>query len=398
MFSAEGFRRFFAEDSELAQYADALFGKAADYEPGKVKDNPESGPGAGKGEGSDVPDGEGNTEKRAKTLQCEWEDGCKEPVTHVEAKGYVYCARHAAYSGRRARKLKPAEVKKLEAGEPIKYANEDAAHPFRERTQPRVAVDLWVAVSGDRLLGASDSQDGHDKAAWQNVARVKQAGSFDIVRLKGVPQKLAENLVDFGAGTLDFALIRGEERSRDRGHCTVLAKEGAPVGGNIIDAWIVEDICERYQYSYDRFSADHELQWWYRILLNEACRVKESLFFKKSETFYLLPSKLMTNYLRPLKGNRPGHRGPLDYSREDLVALLEKRGLYRMINALVDSLLAGAKSKGIQEKLIDEVLMVGGSTLLPNVYSVLEKRFGRDRVRAWQPFNAVAFGDRKSVV
>lgn len=138
LFSADGFRRFFAEDSELVQYADALFGKAADYEPGKVKDKPESGPGAGKGEGSDVPDGEGNTAKR----------------------GFA----------------------------------------FRERTPPRVAVDLWVAVSGDRLLGATDAQGGHDKAAWLDVARVKQAGAFDIVRLKGVPQKLAESLVDFGAG------------------------------------------------------------------------------------------------------------------------------------------------------------------------------------------------------
>jgi len=38
------------------------------------------------------------------------------------------------------------------------------------------------------------------------------------------------------------------------------------------------------------------------------------------------------------------------------------------------------------------VLMVGGSTLLPDVYPLVEKRFGRDRVRAWQPFEAVAYG------
>jgi len=36
--------------------------------------------------------------------------------------------------------------------------------------------------------------------------------------------------------------------------------------------------------------------------------------------------------------------------------------------------------------------MVGGSTLLPNVYTQFEERFGRDRVRAWQPFEAVAYG------
>ncbi len=199
-------------------------------------------------------------------------------------------------------------------------------------------------------------------------------------------------VTDFGAGTLDFALIRGEERLRDQGHCTVIAKEGAPVGGNIIDAWMVEDLCEKYHYSFDRFSADPEVQWWYRILLAEACRVKEALFFKQSETFYLLPSSLMKNYLRALPGRRPEYHGPMDYTREDLSALLEKQGLYKMLGSLIDSVTTSAAAKGIRETQIHEVLMVGGSTLLPNVYSVLEKRFGRDRVRAWQPFNAVAFG------
>jgi hypothetical protein len=38
------------------------------------------------------------------------------------------------------------------------------------------------------------------------------------------------------------------------------------------------------------------------------------------------------------------------------------------------------------------VLMVGGSTLLPGVFDVFTEAFGRDRVRAWQPFEAVAYG------
>ena len=41
---------------------------------------------------------------------------------------------------------------------------------------------------------------------------------------------------------------------------------------------------------------------------------------------------------------------------------------------------------------ISDVLMVGGSTLLPGVYDTFEEAFGRDRVRAWQPFEAVAYG------
>jgi hypothetical protein len=41
---------------------------------------------------------------------------------------------------------------------------------------------------------------------------------------------------------------------------------------------------------------------------------------------------------------------------------------------------------------VDNVLMVGGSTLLPDVYPAFEQRFGRQKVRAWQPFEAVAYG------
>jgi Hsp70 protein len=41
---------------------------------------------------------------------------------------------------------------------------------------------------------------------------------------------------------------------------------------------------------------------------------------------------------------------------------------------------------------VDDVLLVGGSTLLPGVYPLLEDRFERRRLRAWQPFEAVAYG------
>jgi hypothetical protein len=54
--------------------------------------------------------------------------------------------------------------------------------------------------------------------------------------------------------------------------------------------------------------------------------------------------------------------------------------------------MAQAGRRGIGEADVDAVLMVGGSTLLPGVYRAMEARFGRARVRAWQPFEAVAFG------
>lgn len=58
--------------------------------------------------------------KEAKTtLRCEMEKGCKKPVTHIDNKGYIYCTDHAARrkaGGVPTRKLRPAEIKKLEQG------------------------------------------------------------------------------------------------------------------------------------------------------------------------------------------------------------------------------------------------------------------------------------------
>ncbi|HQO04056.1 MAG TPA: Hsp70 family protein [Spirochaetota bacterium] len=199
-------------------------------------------------------------------------------------------------------------------------------------------------------------------------------------------------VIDFGAGTLDFALIRVEERTGEQGTCTVIAKEGAPLGGNIIDAWIVEELCSQYGYNFSRLSTDPDIIWWFKMLLGEACRIKEALFFKKSETFYLMPSGIMKNYAHSIPGGPGENRKPIDVSRNDLVSILKKNGLYTMMDNLITRVLEEAVQRGITEDMIDDVLMVGGSTLLPDVYSLVEKRFRRDRVRAWQPFNAVAFG------
>jgi hypothetical protein len=53
---------------------------------------------------------------RILSTACDMTDECDEPVTHVDTKGYIYCARHAAMrcsgtSGRRCRKLRAGELK-----------------------------------------------------------------------------------------------------------------------------------------------------------------------------------------------------------------------------------------------------------------------------------------------
>ena len=55
-------------------------------------------------------------------LVCQMRDGCKEAVTHIDNRGFVYCTSHGLV--RRytvpCRKLRPHELKRLHRNEPVK--------------------------------------------------------------------------------------------------------------------------------------------------------------------------------------------------------------------------------------------------------------------------------------
>lgn len=55
-------------------------------------------------------------------MHCDMTKECLGAVTHIDSKGYCYCAKHGEQrksSGNRCRKLKPAELAKLAKGETI---------------------------------------------------------------------------------------------------------------------------------------------------------------------------------------------------------------------------------------------------------------------------------------
>jgi molecular chaperone DnaK len=199
-------------------------------------------------------------------------------------------------------------------------------------------------------------------------------------------------VIDFGGGTLDLALIEILEKQAELGRARVIAKYGAPVGGNVVDAWLVSEFCKILAYDLQKHSTDPNVKWWYRIMLEEACRVKESLFFQPQDTFFITPPRELQSFEALLYAKDQRLDTPLDVTREELVTLLEKRELYSLFDRCIDSVLEQAEAKGVTEQDISEVLMVGGSTLLPNIYSRVEELFGRDKMRAWQPFAAVAYG------
>ncbi len=60
----------------------------------------------------------------AKTLACDMKNDCKDHVTHIDNKGFVYCSSHGAQrrmNGTPCRKMSRAEIKRLEEGGTISY-------------------------------------------------------------------------------------------------------------------------------------------------------------------------------------------------------------------------------------------------------------------------------------
>lgn len=195
-------------------------------------------------------------------------------------------------------------------------------------------------------------------------------------------------VVDFGAGTLHVALVTLSRRGIEQGRAHVLAKGGEALGGHQVDGWLFTAVAREYGMSADTTIDSEEERYWQRVMVNEARRVKEALFFDPLAIFNAVPPA----YLRREPQANPAPMR-VELTRERLVSILEHHRLYERIEKLIDRVLAVAVGEHrVQSQEIDDVLVIGGSTLLPGVYPLLERRFGRDRVRAWQPFEAVALG------
>lgn len=56
-----------------------------------------------------------------KKLACDMVKGCSDQVSHLDNKGYVYCSKHSLVrkQSHRCRKLKPAELRRLEQGQSL---------------------------------------------------------------------------------------------------------------------------------------------------------------------------------------------------------------------------------------------------------------------------------------
>jgi len=172
---------------------------------------------------------------------------------------------------------------------------------------------------------------------------------------------------DFGAGSLEVAALRlPGGQIVETGQAQVLAKQSLRLGGDEVDQWILERFVP--EHLRERPDFFYGLKWEAERVKLLASAGQEGTFTFRNQTY-----------------------GSLDY--HGLAELLAEQGLYLQVQGVLQRLLEELRTGyALEAGQIEEVLLEGGSTLLPGVRDVLNETFGREKVREWLPFESVARG------
>lgn len=224
-----------------------------------------------------------------------------------------------------------------------------------------------------------------DVAKSLNLPNVKIIDESTAAAL-GYAIKQPETLVlvvDFGGGTLDLSLVRTVAASSEFNSqfklsnvltAEVIAKSDAYIGGTDIDIWIVEDYLRKNKSSRESIG---EIAWQNLIEIAERLKIRLSGTNEARES-WLDDENFMTY--------------ELILNRQQLEEILEHQQFLEQLRETLDEILEIAVSKGISKNQIAQVLLVGGSCLIPSVKNLITSYFGKSKVHLTKPFEAVVHG------
>jgi molecular chaperone DnaK (HSP70) len=184
-------------------------------------------------------------------------------------------------------------------------------------------------------------------------------------------------IFDFGGGTLDVAviLIEGDRAQGVGRRCRVLGKAGADLGGATMDQWLFQEVLRQNACG----DAEEEVRQVSRSLLVKCEQAKELLSLEERAEFHVT---------HPVTGRVFSAR----LTRDRFEELLDEHEAFTRMDQTIRRALTGARDRGYLEEHIKAVLLVGGASLIPAVQRMVQRIFGRDRVRLHRPLDAVARG------
>lgn len=247
-------------------------------------------------------------------------------------------------------------------------------HLHQQKIQPKRAIFTVPVGAFERYLdwfrdlagslGVSEVQLIDESTAAALGYAVKRPGSLVLV-------------VDFGGGTLDLSLVRTAATNSPRNQgvrAEVIAKSDAYIGGEDIDIWIVEDYLRQMGSSRANVG---EICWQNLLTIAERLKIKLSRLQEAKESW--LDDENFISY-------------DLELTQEKLEEILERQQLLEQLRQALDEVISLALNKGISKADIEQVLLVGGTCLIPAVYNLVISYFGRQKVKMDKPFEAVAHG------
>ncbi len=200
----------------------------------------------------------------------------------------------------------------------------------------------------------------------------------------GLPPGSRVLVVDLGGGTIDLSLVAlegGEGRaapiaqllrfagrdlrgSRQALRCArVLGKAGLALGGRDLDHWIAAALADTPPTG---------------ALLDAVEQLKCTLSTEQEARAVWCPPGQASRELR--------------LSRRELEDLLKRHGLLELLDELLERVLAGARSEGLNLSKIDAVLPVGGTSRMPLIRQWLRERCPDIPILDQRPIEAVAVG------
>ena len=306
----------------------------------------------------------------------------------------------------------------------------------REKAEQQFGVPITSAVAGRpvRFVGAETEED--NAYAENRLKKAYHLAGFHEIEFEMEPVAAAhyyestlerDELIligDFGGGTSDFSLIHVGPAIRRRGRRTsdLLGNAGVAIAGDAFDAKIVRNLVSPYlgagthmrsvnkilpvpNWVYAKLERWHHLSFLKaKDTMNMLASVKaqaleprkiealihlvnEDLGYHLHQAVQKTKSELSTNMSAPF------HLSD-GYLEVDAMAqracfegwIAEEVGA---IEGCVDSLLKGS---GVRTADVNMVFLTGGSSFVPVVRRVFERRFGAERIRTGKEFTSVAAG------
>lgn len=189
---------------------------------------------------------------------------------------------------------------------------------------------------------------------------------------------------DFGGGSLDLSLVQlPESRERMGGFlgrwfesgrsrtAQVIAKAGRILGGSDVDHWLLAEALCQTGLTHESLGLD------YAALLTRCEQAKIAL---------------STDGQVELEFTAAGQPHQLTITQADIGTILKQNHFDEAVRQVIERVMRVARQQGIFKEDVQHVLMVGGTSLMPAVQSILREYFSDSQVRSHKPFTAVVEG------